>query len=161
MPLYLRLWRREQLLDIVVLVLNSIFNTTRNIPRIVLRPPIMSTVTVTMSALAQQHEPAMFATLSPPTKHNISTSLQYVKLSQAGEALGPSTWGKTDFEEDREELVPVVVQDIRGNENQYTLDTHGFQLVKHKSTISKEDFTEGTNIENIYYAETAEVVKRV
>jgi hypothetical protein len=120
----------------------------------------MSTVTLTMSAPVQ-HDPAMFATISPPSKHDISTSLQYVRVSETGEALGPSTWGKTDFEEDTEELVPVIVQDIRGNENQYALDSHGFQLVKHKSSMSKQDFGEGNNIEKIYYAETAEVVKRV
>lgn len=120
----------------------------------------MSTATMTTTALSP-HSPATFMTFSPPAKHNISTALQYVKLSAAGEALGPSTWGKTDFESDREELVPVVIHDVRGNENQYTLDANGFQLVKHKCSMTKKEFAEEGNIEKIYYPEIAEVVKRV
>ncbi|KAI3320506.1 hypothetical protein HD806DRAFT_235059 [Xylariaceae sp. AK1471] len=120
----------------------------------------MSTATVTITTGAL-HEPAAFTTFSLPDKHDISTELQYVKLSAAGEALGPSTWGKTEFEEDREELVPVLIQDIRGKENQYALDTHGFQLVRHQTCLSKDAFADGNNIVDIYYPETAEVVKRV
>ncbi|KAI1356406.1 hypothetical protein F5Y01DRAFT_323838 [Xylaria sp. FL0043] len=120
----------------------------------------MATVTTTMPALVL-HEPAAFRTFSLPKKHNISTELQYVKLSETHEALGPSTWGKTDFEEDREELVPVLIQDVRGDESNYTLDTHGFQLVKHRTSLNKTDFANNENVTGIYYAEIAEVVKRV
>jgi len=120
----------------------------------------MATATMTMTAPVV-HEPAAFRTFSLPEKHNILTELQYVKLSENGKALGPSTWGKTDFEEDREELVPVVVQDIRGDESRYALDTHGFQLIKHRTCLSKEAFAVNENIIGTYYAEIAEVVKRV
>ncbi|KAI1419987.1 hypothetical protein F5Y12DRAFT_720073 [Xylaria sp. FL1777] len=120
----------------------------------------MATATMTITA-GVLHEPAAFNTISPPRRHNISTDLQYVRLSEKGEVLGPSTWGKTDFEEDREELVPVLVEDIRGAESHYNLDTHGFQLVKHRTCLSKDAFSNSENVTGTYYAEIAEVVKRV
>jgi hypothetical protein len=120
----------------------------------------MATATMTKTAPVL-HEPAAFQTFSLLGKRDISTELQYVKLSENRKALGPSTWGKTDFEEDREELVPVVIHDVRGDESRYALDTHGFQLIKHRTRLNKEAFAVNENITGTYYAEIAEVVKRV
>lgn len=54
--------------------------------------------------------------------------------------------------------VNVTVHDIRGSEDQYTLDTTGFQVVKHVS--QEKDFLDEERIKSIYYKETEELLKK-
>jgi len=53
----------------------------------------------------------------------------------------------------------VVVHDIRGSEHEYTLDTKGFQVVKHES--KEKEFLNDDQIKKVYYPETEELLKRV
>jgi hypothetical protein len=52
-----------------------------------------------------------------------------------------------------------LVHDIRGNEDKYTLDTTGFQIVKHESV--EKDFLDDEQIKRVYYPETEELLKKV
>ena len=52
----------------------------------------------------------------------------------------------------------LIVHDIRGSEDQYTLDTTGFQVVKHKSV--EKDFLDDEQIKAQYYQETEELLKK-
>ncbi len=53
----------------------------------------------------------------------------------------------------------MEVTDIAGSESKYTLDSHGFQLVKHKSKEVK--FLDDDQIKRDYYPETEQLLKDV
>ncbi|KAK4504430.1 hypothetical protein PRZ48_005346 [Zasmidium cellare] len=53
----------------------------------------------------------------------------------------------------------MQIHDIRGSEGDFTLDTHGFQVVQHGVRVDPEDFADDGRRENLY-AETAGIVKK-
>ena len=53
----------------------------------------------------------------------------------------------------------VQVQDIRGAENNFSLDVQGFQICKHHCTEEVPD--DESAIKDVVYAETAEFLKKV
>ena len=55
---------------------------------------------------------------------------------------------------------PVVVRDARNKEKEYnlSLDTSGFQFVKYPSV--EKDFTDEKRIEEVYYKEVEELLKK-
>ena len=53
----------------------------------------------------------------------------------------------------------VTVQDISGEEDQYTLDRHGFQLVKHQS--KEGTFDDEHRLKDGYYEECGELYKQM
>jgi hypothetical protein len=53
--------------------------------------------------------------------------------------------------------VDVDVIDIAGSEANYTLDSHGFQIVRHKSKEVK--FLDDDQIQRSYYPETEQLLK--
>lgn len=53
----------------------------------------------------------------------------------------------------------VVIHDIAGDEDKYTLDSHGFQYTKHQS--KEKDFLDNEKIKAEYYKETEELLKNV
>ncbi|PVH96920.1 hypothetical protein DM02DRAFT_598370 [Periconia macrospinosa] len=52
----------------------------------------------------------------------------------------------------------VTVHDVRGREDQFTLDKNGFQFYKHES--SEKDFLDEEKIKEGYYRETEELLKK-
>lgn len=54
---------------------------------------------------------------------------------------------------------PVVVQDITGAEDQYTLHSHGFQLVRHETKFA--DFRNLEALRSGYFPEIEQLVKHV
>jgi hypothetical protein len=53
----------------------------------------------------------------------------------------------------------VVVHDVSGEEDEYTLDVYGFQLLKHEST--EKTFDDEKRIREYYYKECEEIYKNV
>lgn len=53
--------------------------------------------------------------------------------------------------------LPVTVHDISGEEEKYTLDSHGFQIYKHLSL--EKDFLDDEEIKASYYPETEQLLK--
>jgi hypothetical protein len=51
----------------------------------------------------------------------------------------------------------VTVHDITGDEDKYTLDSHGFQFVKHES--KEKDFLDDKKIKAEYYPEVEQLLK--
>ncbi|RDB23944.1 Uncharacterized protein in dcmA 3'region [Hypsizygus marmoreus] len=95
----------------------------------------------------------------PPTRvtANISFSIpppdgvrayQKVNVDPASGDLGRNT---------EREVKPVVIENLRGKEDQATLDTAGFQLF-HRPTQHK-GFTDDAAIEREYYPESIELIK--
>jgi hypothetical protein len=84
--------------------------------------------------------------------HKVNTILNYFKDDEDGFPPAPSYVGKPETSARPTEPQKTVVHDIRGNESQYTLDTKGFQIVKHES--KEKDFFDDEQIKRIYYPET-------
>ena len=51
----------------------------------------------------------------------------------------------------------VTVHDIAGEEDRYTLDSHGFQIYPHES--KEKDFLDDEKIKAGYYPETEQLLK--
>ncbi|KAL9030354.1 MAG: hypothetical protein Q9196_001517 [Gyalolechia fulgens] len=118
----------------------------------------MSTSTVTQPVKPS----ATFDSLTPISTHkahDFETELGYVRVSDDGIALGPSTWGKTDHEEDRDQLVPVTIHDVRPRQEAFSLDKNGFQIVKHRTVMNKDDYLDDENIKKTYYPDLEQMIK--
>lgn len=62
----------------------------------------------------------------------------------------------TTYERPHATLI-VTVHDISGNEDKYTLDSHGFQYVKHES--GEKEFEDEEKIKEKYYPEVEQLLK--
>jgi hypothetical protein len=51
----------------------------------------------------------------------------------------------------------VIVRDIAGEEDKYTLDSHGFQIYRH--TSKEKDFVDNEKIKAEYYPEVEQLLK--
>ncbi|KAF1810426.1 putative CmcJ-like methyltransferase [Eremomyces bilateralis CBS 781.70] len=54
----------------------------------------------------------------------------------------------------------IPVHDIRGHENEYTLEKNGFVVLKLESRLVPEDFYDEKKVKEVYYEEVKEVLKR-
>ncbi|GAW20624.1 hypothetical protein ANO14919_101320 [Xylariales sp. No.14919] len=54
----------------------------------------------------------------------------------------------------------ILIRDIRGNEDKFDIDTHGFQLVHHTTSTSNVDFENDSLIRSKYYPEMEQLVMR-
>ncbi|KAI0755227.1 hypothetical protein C8Q80DRAFT_1093485 [Daedaleopsis nitida] len=103
--------------------------------------------------------------LSPSSgPHDVSTTLNYYKPRE-GDSDEPYRYiyltpppGKLEHNlgEDQQ---PVVVHDARGREQDFSLDTNGFQFVKHVS--AEREFVDEERIKSVYYKEVEELLKNV
>ncbi|KAI0407770.1 hypothetical protein F4802DRAFT_486880 [Xylaria palmicola] len=128
-----------------------------------------------MALLATQPEPSMIhedchrtrlgTQLSPTSKsleitsHNVTTILHYFEENEKVSPSTPHSISKTERRTKPTKPQKTVVHDIRGNESQYTLDTKGFQIVKHRS--EEKSFLDDKQIERNYYPETEALLKKV
>ena len=105
------------------------------------------------------HAKTELATSAPKSKevHDVPTQLNYYKDPGNGSEPAPAYVGKPETYERPYEPLDVVVQDIRGREDQFTLDKHGFQIYRHES--KEKDFTDDVQIKSAYYAETEQLLK--
>ncbi|KAF3761152.1 hypothetical protein M406DRAFT_268404 [Cryphonectria parasitica EP155] len=55
--------------------------------------------------------------------------------------------------------VDVTIKDVAGCEAEFNLDDHGFCFVRHNS--SEKQFLDKTSIENVYFAEVQQLVKKI
>lgn len=53
----------------------------------------------------------------------------------------------------------VTIYDVSGDEDKYTLDSHGFQIYRHES--KEKDFADDGKIKAEYYQETEQLLKNV
>lgn len=81
----------------------------------------------------------------------------YYKDPGDGSPPAPSYVGKPETYERPSETRSMVVHDIRGEEDKYTLDKTGFQIYKH---VSQETaFQDDEEIKRIYYPEVEDILK--
>ncbi|KAK4187044.1 hypothetical protein QBC35DRAFT_464160 [Podospora australis] len=93
-------------------------------------------------------------------KHNVSTTLNYWKDPGDGSKPTPIFIGKGRVTNERPHLAhDFVVTDISGEEDNYTLDGHGFQYVQHES--AEKLFTNEQDIKSVYYPECEQLLKDI
>lgn len=101
-------------------------------------------------------EPVPQALESKP--RDVTTTFHYYKDPEDG-GPPPPTYVANPATFERPALAKqAVVHDIRGSLDQYTLDTTGFQIYKHKS--AETDFLDDDQIKTLYYPETEELLKQ-
>ncbi|KAL2259719.1 hypothetical protein VTK26DRAFT_6510 [Humicola hyalothermophila] len=95
-------------------------------------------------------------------QHNVRTVMNYYK--DPGDGTLPAPFYAVPKEGQKNEPRPslpieVVVTDISGSEKNYTLDSHGFQIVQHAS--KEKQFLDEEAIRSEYYRETEQLLKDV
>lgn len=91
--------------------------------------------------------------------HDVIANFNYYKDPGDGSPPAPSYVGKPETYEKPAETRSAIVHDIRGTEDQYTLDKTGFQIYKHQSV--ERDFVDDEKIKQDYYPETERLLKDV
>ncbi|MCJ1466764.1 hypothetical protein MMC07_005384 [Pseudocyphellaria aurata] len=89
--------------------------------------------------------------------HDVNTTLNYYKDPPDGGPPPPNIVNKPETYDRPVDTRPVLVHDIRGTEDQYTLDTKGFQIYNHQSV--EKDFVDDEQIKRVYYPETERLLK--
>lgn len=93
-------------------------------------------------------------------KHDVQTILNYWDDPGDGSKPTPIIIGKGRITNERPHLPhEVVVSDVSGDEDHYTLDSHGFQYCR--SPCKETEFVDDRKIETEYYAECEQLLKKV
>ena len=96
-------------------------------------------------------------TLKGRETRDVVTDFNYYKDPGDGSLPAPSYVGKPETYERPVETRTMVVHDIRGEEDKYTLDKTGFQIYRH---VSQETaFKDDAEIKSVYYPEIEEILK--
>ena len=105
------------------------------------------------------HAKTELATSAPKSKevHDVPTKLNYYKDPGDGSEPAPAYVGRPETYDRPYEPFDVVVEDIRGREDQFTLDKNGFQIYRHES--KEKDFADDDQIKSVYYPETEQLLK--
>lgn len=90
---------------------------------------------------------------------DVETLLNYHKDNEDGSPPHPTYVDRPETYERPSEVHKVLVRDVRGKENQFTLDVNGFQF--HKHTAQEKDFVDDAQIQDGYYKETEQLLKDV
>ena len=90
--------------------------------------------------------------------HDIQAVFNYYRDPGDGSLPAPNYANvPNSFEDKPIEARTLPVYDIRGTEDQYTLDKNGFQIVRH--TSREKDFIDDAEIAEIYYPEVVQILK--
>ncbi len=89
---------------------------------------------------------------------DVTTIFNYYKDNEDGSPPHPSYVGRPETYYRPTVPLKATVHDIRGSEDKYTLDTTGFQVVKHSS--KEKDFADDEHIKSVYYPEIEDILKK-
>lgn len=94
-----------------------------------------------------------------PEKHDVQTILNFFKPNEDGSPPAPTYVGRPETYERPVNPNPVTIKDVSGDEDKYTLDSHGFQF--HRHTSVEKDFVDEAQIKDQYYKEVDALLKEV
>lgn len=98
------------------------------------------------------------ATTQHLERHDVLTLLSYYDDPGDGSPPAPLIIGKENITNVRKHRdLPFVVTDVSGSEDQYTLDSHGFQY--HRQPCTEKDFFDDKKIAAEYYPECERLLK--
>lgn len=89
--------------------------------------------------------------------HDVVTEFHYYIDPEGGGPPIPAYVGKPETFSNRTTDLTHTVHDVRGTEDQYTLDTAGFQIYNHQSV--EKDFLDDEQIKQVYYPEIEKLLK--
>jgi hypothetical protein len=93
-----------------------------------------------------------------PNGRDVTTTFNYFKDTPDGLPPAPSYSNRPTTYVREYDNRQKLVHDIRGTEDQYTLDTTGFEIYKHESV--EKDFLDDEQIKRVYYPEVEELLKK-
>ncbi|RHZ62605.1 hypothetical protein CDV55_102752 [Aspergillus turcosus] len=102
-------------------------------------------------------------TISPPEKHDIQTELNYWGGTNDPIILDfTKPDGKLKYAEveRQQKKHPVLIHDIRGNEDQYKLEAHGFQYF-HDEIPELDDWTDEPKVIDTLIPKSEELVRKI
>ena len=119
--------------------------------------PTESTTAPHLLSSHSAHTQATQAT--PPTyqPHDILANFNYYKDPGDGSTPQPSYVGKPETYERPSETLALNVHDIRGEEDKYSLDKNGFEILRHVS--EEKAFEDEEEIKRVYYPEVEGILK--
>jgi hypothetical protein len=91
--------------------------------------------------------------------HDVVAQLNYYKDPGDGSRPLPSIVGKPETYERPAQQLTQTVYDIRGRENDYTLDKTGFQIIQHES--KEKEFLDDERIKEVYYPEIEQILRNM
>ncbi|KXT03335.1 hypothetical protein AC578_3954 [Pseudocercospora eumusae] len=92
-------------------------------------------------------------------KHDVHTTLNFHKDNEDGSPPKPTYVGKPETYERPHTTENVIIHDVTGDEDKYTLDSHGFQFIR--SVSIEKDFLDEDQIKDQYYKEVDQLLKAV
>jgi hypothetical protein len=102
-------------------------------------------------------------TISPSSKQDIQTELNYWRGTNEPIIVDfAKPDGKQKFAEIETQHAkrPVLIHDIRGTEDQYTLETHGFQYF-HDEVTELDDWTNEQKVTDTLIPKAEELVRKM
>lgn len=121
----------------------------------------MATTAVMPSSNTPVHSPhTLQSSLSPVSTgpQDVHTVLHYYKANEDGSPPQPTYVDRPETYFRPFESHATTIKDVRGCEDDFNLDQHGFQFYRH--TAQEEDFIDDDNIKKGYYAETEQLLKK-
>ncbi|KAI2620743.1 hypothetical protein GGS26DRAFT_594841 [Hypomontagnella submonticulosa] len=102
-------------------------------------------------------------TSAVPRRHDVTTSINYWKDPGDGSLPMPIVIANNTVKNERPHVPQqLVVHDVTGEEDKYSLDSHGFQFQRHASKVtSLQDFQDDELVKAEYYPESIELLKSV
>jgi hypothetical protein len=99
-------------------------------------------------------------TRPPYNPRDIDATIRYLKGKEDGSPLDPIYFdhGPRKTPPSEGNLRTMKIHDIRGTEDEYTLDKAGFQILKHSS--AEKDFVDDDQVRKVYHAEIEELLKK-
>ena len=97
-------------------------------------------------------------TVKPAQAEVVNTILNYYLDPEKG---GHTSYqiGVSDYYRRKFDPHPAQIHNIRGREDHFKLDTHGFQRFEHVS--AERDFDDTDQVKKVVYPETAQLIKDV
>lgn len=92
-----------------------------------------------------------------PAAKDVLSDFHYYLDPGDGSPPPPSIVGKPETYTRPAATLQLVAHDIRGTENEYSLDKTGFQVYRH--TSKEKQFQDDEEIKKVYYPEIEEILK--
>ncbi|KAI1755257.1 hypothetical protein F4782DRAFT_527974 [Xylaria castorea] len=97
-----------------------------------------------------------------PEKHHVSTFINYYRDPGDGSPPMPVRISDNTVKNERPTIAkPTIIRDITGDEDKYTLDRNGFQLVRRATRLRDADFHDSELVEANYYPEAKQLLKDI
>lgn len=88
---------------------------------------------------------------------DVQTILNYHKPNEDGSPPQPTYVDRPETYDRPVDPHPATIKDVRGRENDFSLDSNGFQFYKYPSV--EKDFLDDEQIKDQYYKETEQLLK--